>query len=368
MTTGHIGAANADLSVLLKRNRRDADAHFIAGLGRLLPGSGHLAVRSFTDAIRADRSHVDAYRGRAWASLQQGKLGDAVRDFSEVLRLAPSDSDAYRGRGWAQLFEGNYVGAMTDFAALVDRAGFSSEVYAARGLALYLSGKPEGRNDIEAALMAPPANGAMQINNVAFDDHERLRKVQALLERQGNRDRSPAPWLVLAAVHHAAGNGSGSNAAFTRALAVDPNAVDVWMSRAKAAHAAGRYGESLRHLQQIIQLQPDNAEAHFRSALANAGFWRWELANTHCGRASELLPADPVIGEACTRITQMAAVQRQAAAERAARASDSSEAAAMAAVATGLLLLLGNSGGADTRPGGNAWLYQWGYHLTERRR
>jgi hypothetical protein len=73
------------------------------------------AIADFTRALRADPEYKDAFKGRAFAYMKQGKYQAALAEASALFRLYPADAGNYIVRGHIYKSRGDLALAASDF-------------------------------------------------------------------------------------------------------------------------------------------------------------------------------------------------------------------------------------------------------------
>ena len=74
------------------------------------------AIAAFTEAIRLDGKHANAWFARGFAYASRGHMAKAVADYSEAIRLDPAYAAAYHNRAAAYRELGDLHGAGADEA------------------------------------------------------------------------------------------------------------------------------------------------------------------------------------------------------------------------------------------------------------
>jgi tetratricopeptide (TPR) repeat protein len=301
-TTGRTGLAERDLEVLLAANPRDADAYFTRGLAHFASAT-KTAIAAFNQVIDLQPSHLDAYRGRAWARLVAGDFDAARSDFDQVIRRE-RDSEAFRGRGWANLNDGRHAQADEDFSQLLRLSPTDPEAHAARAAARYLAGRvQEARADVVASMRIQPIrNRARTFNEVRFDDFMRFRRARALLDGRLKRNRNDADALLVAAAiafrPFDDGGRAGGNRVeqdFTRAVQARPD-VDALMARGmlySTPFVRFDRDAAVADFTEVLRLSPNLVEAYMRRAIVR-GTTAEGLADAvaDAERALQLAPGD----------------------------------------------------------------------------
>ena len=93
------------------------------------------AIRDFDEAIRRDRSYVEAYYYRGLAKVNRGIFNEAIVDLNRVVRLDPDWRDAYFERGKAYGNLEQFDRAIKDFNQVIILDPENVEAYNTRGFA-----------------------------------------------------------------------------------------------------------------------------------------------------------------------------------------------------------------------------------------
>ena len=118
----------------------DAQTLFDRGLRRLQNDAYELAIADFTQAIRIDPEHADAFLGRGIAYRRKGEYDSAITDLDQALRLRPDDADALSARGQAYLGKEVYDSAIADFDEAIAMRPYDENLYVFRGVAHLANG------------------------------------------------------------------------------------------------------------------------------------------------------------------------------------------------------------------------------------
>ena len=113
------------------------------GLAHNSRGELDKAIADYTEAMRIDPRHVEAYNNRSVAYMGKGQYDKAIADCNVAIRLEPTLASAYRIRGLAYLLRGKYDQAIADYSKAIglDPTGFRS--YHNRGVAYQKKGELE---------------------------------------------------------------------------------------------------------------------------------------------------------------------------------------------------------------------------------
>ena len=91
------------------------------------------AVKHFTEAIKLNPDHADAYNNRGAAYYKKGDVDSAISDYTEAIQLNPDHADAYNNRGAAYYKKGDVDSAINDYTDAITRNSRSATVYNNRG-------------------------------------------------------------------------------------------------------------------------------------------------------------------------------------------------------------------------------------------
>ena len=117
-------AATGSLKVSMERGKSELERRRYAD-----------AVRWFSNAIRRDPAHAEAYKLRGTAQEKLGLPQKAVHDFTKYIELKPRDPAGYIGRADARNFNQEHAAALEDYNFAVKLSPSSVAAYIGRGLA-----------------------------------------------------------------------------------------------------------------------------------------------------------------------------------------------------------------------------------------
>jgi len=78
-------------------------------------GDNDRAIADYTEVIKLDPKHTDAYNNRGNAYYNKNNYDQAIADYTEAIRLNPKFADAYNNRGNAYLNKNDYNRAIADY-------------------------------------------------------------------------------------------------------------------------------------------------------------------------------------------------------------------------------------------------------------
>ena len=144
----HLDKAVAEYTEAIRRNPKDAGAHFSRGGVYKMREEWDRAFVDFTAAIQLDPNYAMAYSERGGIHGLKGQLDLAIADYTEAIRLNPNDARAYSGRGLAFHDSGELDRAVVDLTEAIRlNPGSASEYLVWRGNAYRLKGEQGKANE-----------------------------------------------------------------------------------------------------------------------------------------------------------------------------------------------------------------------------
>jgi len=227
-----------------------ADAAFAGALGHWRAERLPAAHAACLEALGHDADHVGAAVLASEILLRAGEPRPAVALLEHVARRAPDDGAALQLLARAQRSAGDLAAAERSAAAARARSPGSAEAAAEHALALIELGR------------ADEAAAALEIAAAMAGDDARAHWVLAdtLLRLGRERPDSPAGWRDRA---------GRAQAAFARALTLDPDAATWHAIEALRCAGAGRREEARGLIARGLALMPGDAELGHMAAAAD---------------------------------------------------------------------------------------------------
>ena len=219
INAGVLALARNDLPAALARLTRavaQAPGNAIArnnlGFAQLRASRIDEALKSFERAIGAKADYAQAHNNRGIALVRLGRRAEAIAAFARALECDPAQVDAAVNLGDARADAGDAEGAAAAFDAALARAPGHVAARSGRAFATALAG------DLDASRAA--------LESIVTDHSD-----------------SASAWQTLGAVANWAHDHERAEAAFARALALDPACDDAKFGVASTLLARGRYRE-----------------------------------------------------------------------------------------------------------------------------
>ena len=110
----------------------EADDAYQRGVAAQKAQRGQEAEAAFTEAIKLDARHVEAYLARARLYIAREDLEKAIADLDKAIELDPQRARSWFARGQAYVMGNDDTGALRDFAAALKLDPKLAEAYSAR--------------------------------------------------------------------------------------------------------------------------------------------------------------------------------------------------------------------------------------------
>lgn len=208
------------------------------------------------------------YLERGDSYLSAGRDAAAVIEYRNAIRQKPAWSEAYRRLGDAFMTQGDSEEAYRAFANAIqlNPGDIHSQVEAGR--LLYSAGRyNEALLRAENALERDNRNGDAQVLwGRILGKLGRYQEALSQLEETLDVDHRAEVYNALGEVMLAAGNQTGAEAAFRRAVARDPESVDAHLALAQFFSAVGNMREAELELTRTAAAHPANETAQRAAA------------------------------------------------------------------------------------------------------
>jgi tetratricopeptide (TPR) repeat protein len=255
-------------------------------------GNREKALGDLGKAIELDPEGTGPLLRRAVLRLHAGELGPAHTDASEAIRRQPEEAQAWVLRGTIRTSQGQPERALSDLERAIEIDPRAAEAHFRRGLALLKLGDTERAEAAFAVAVGLDGDYAGAVLESVRDSTTGEIRARAAVEQareflqKGNLAAAVTSFLValqfveedphilrsLGDAYAAMGRPDEAVAAYSRALAMDPDLVGALFARGFAHQQAGRLDEAEADYRAVLERQPDNALA--LNAIGNVHFAR----------------------------------------------------------------------------------------------
>lgn len=110
------------------------------------------AIASYTEFLKANPNHAEAYSNRGFSKAMLDDLRGALLDFDRAIELEPNNADAYNGRGNVNAMSGNLPASIRDFNRSIRCNRNFADAYYNRAISRHGLGDRRGaRSDLAQA-------------------------------------------------------------------------------------------------------------------------------------------------------------------------------------------------------------------------
>jgi tetratricopeptide (TPR) repeat protein len=280
---------------VLDKNPSDVDAHVVMGRLRLAKRESAEAALEFREALRLDPHHARARFDLGQALLQAGNVQQAKVEFREAVASAPDLTEAVLALARINLQTGAVSSAIEDLERLVARDPRQLEAHALLGSAYLANREParateefrrlkamspkdargpylvgvglraqgrstEARAEFETALAMAPGyvEPLAQLVGMALADKRADAALAVATKQMGLAPRSGGVQRLVGIVQLARHDDAAAEAAFLKAIELEPTLLSAYMELGAMYRKSGRYGDALARVSDGLKASPGN--------------------------------------------------------------------------------------------------------------
>jgi putative PEP-CTERM system TPR-repeat lipoprotein len=282
-------------------------AHYMLALSQAASGNNSAALSAAKDAVARSAMLADAVFLLGELQLQAGDTVGAITGLKAYLEKQPKDARAWEALGKAQLRTRDGAGARESFEKTVELAPASPRGPYLVGLALRGQGKPaEARLQFEKALaMASGFTEPLeQLATMSFAEKNPQAAI-ARIERQALLEpKSAAIQYLLGRAYQAGGDPKQAEKAFLKAIELNPQAAQAYVSLGQMYGASKEYDRSIAELDKALAARPDQPAALMLKSIAQQ--MKGDAAGARAGY-EKLVGANPRFAPAANNLAWMLA-------------------------------------------------------------
>ncbi|MES1026073.1 tetratricopeptide repeat protein [Gloeocapsa sp. BRSZ] len=140
-----------------------------------LEGDKQGAIEYYTQAIKLDPNHTDAYNDRGLARLALGDPQGAIADYTQAIKINPRHAQIYNNRGTARLAVQDLQGAIADYTQAIKINPLLEDSYLHLAQLYRQSGlNRENSGDVTGAI-AEYTQAIQVLNQMPSSERSRLR-------------------------------------------------------------------------------------------------------------------------------------------------------------------------------------------------
>ncbi|MFC5666554.1 tetratricopeptide repeat protein [Kitasatospora misakiensis] len=253
------------------------------------------AVADYTAVIECDPNYAEYHfdRGMLWRDL--GEPERALADYEQAIRLSPPFPEAYFNRADVLAELGDTEAAVADFGYVLQLDPEFDDARLNRAALLLDAGAPDlARADILAGLERTPKNARLLSlkGQLLVAEDDLAAAAEAYRDALAVDPEYAEAWALLGGLRYQEGDLDAAGSHLVRAveLSAEPG---IRFNLAVVHHDAGRYGEAVRLLDEVVEATED-VDARLQRARCLIGLDRTEAARADLRACLE---ADPGAAE-----------------------------------------------------------------------
>jgi tetratricopeptide (TPR) repeat protein len=266
------------------------------------------AISEYKQAMEADPDSLFLRVNLAELYARANRVGDAVREAEAVLKVNPDQQDAHRllanlylhNLGETQpekVAKDSLHKAIEHFEALTRLDPTDTDSYITLGRLYRLNNEPSKAEEIfRKALNADPnSRSALVYLAQLYSDQGAYDQAVELLKKipEGEMDVQTRSLLGLAYLQ--AGDFDNAAATYEKALAQEPENLDVRRAYAEALLRRGKSAEARTELQRVLKSDPEDGNSHLRLGQLDRQEGNFDSARKELERAKTLMPDNPEV-------------------------------------------------------------------------
>lgn len=259
LTRGETTSAIQEFQAVLKSEPRMPAAHYQLALAHIQSGNIQQAKTELRDVISTAPRLVEATLLLADLNIQSGAVQPAIEDLERVLKVQPQASTAYVLLGRAYIAQRQPAKAIETGRRLVAVAPKDPRGAYIVGLGLLAQGKrAEARREMEAALELSPGflDPLFQIVQLSLLDKQPDAALAIARKQAALVARSAPHQMLLAGVHVARRETALAEAAYLKAIELQPGMTEPYRMLAALYAGSNRHDQALARLGDALKTNP----------------------------------------------------------------------------------------------------------------
>jgi tetratricopeptide (TPR) repeat protein len=266
------------------------------------------AISEYKLAMEADPDSLFLRVNLAELYWRVSRVGDAVREAEAVLKINPDQEDAHRllanlylhNLGEAQpekVAKDSLHKAIEHFEALVRLNPTDIDSYVTLGRLYRLNNESSKAEEVfRKALNADPnSKSALVYLAQLYSDQGAYDQTVELLKKIPESEMDAQTLSLLGLAYLQAGNFDNAAATYQKALAQEPENLDVRRAYAEALLRRGKTVEARSELQRVLKSDPEDGNSHLRLGQLDRQEGNFDSARKELERAKTLMPDNPEV-------------------------------------------------------------------------
>jgi len=257
-------AAAATLNAPSIVNGRWPQAHLLLGQIEASKGQNDKALEHLQKALQLDAAYTPARLAMAELLLRMRRTDDAGIEAQKVLDVDRNSVQARLLKASVDAIKGKFADAEQEFADLQKSDPNNPNVHLRSGLYYQIRGKNADaeKSLLRALQLAPESDEILrQVTQYYVANRATDRALELINATVPDSKKRAVHYELIGLVNSNAARSAPAEAAFKKALQMEPDRIDAKAALASEYVNSKRYDEALQQLDQVIQQAPRNANA-----------------------------------------------------------------------------------------------------------
>lgn len=306
ISDGQLNDAISTLQTVIKNDPNHAEAHYVFGIGLEKQGNLERAESEWREAVRLRPNLLDAHRALAAAAMRQGDMSSLDQSATRIISLQPGSPEGYGLRALSNINRQHFSEAEEDIRKAIALAPQSSFGYLQMGnLRSAQKRYPDAAKAYQEALdRSPNSSDALR----GLMNSYLLQKQTDLAISAANAQIAKSPSndkfydLLGTTLFKDKKDAKGAEAAFTKAIQLDPNNSDAIMKLGQVEALTGKPDQAIALYQKAIRDQPHQTGFFVLLGQLYESKQDWKSAQDAYQGALAINPQDPFASDRMAQV------------------------------------------------------------------
>jgi tetratricopeptide (TPR) repeat protein len=238
-------------------SNKDAESWFQKGKDLFNQSKYDESIQCFDEAIKLNRSYIDAWGYKTRSLAVQGKSDEAIQCLDEAIKLNPQSDKLLMAKGGILLLMGRYDETIQCSNDAIELNQSYLEARGLKGMALHLQGKYDEAIQCydEGISINPQSAFLWEAKGMTLDAQKRYDEaIQCYNEALKINPQNDEVWLNKGNVFSDQGNYDEAIQCYDEAIKIDPQEGFYWNNKGEALQKSGRSTEANEAFDKVREL------------------------------------------------------------------------------------------------------------------
>ncbi|MGB6130435.1 MAG: tetratricopeptide repeat protein [Acidobacteriaceae bacterium] len=260
ISAGDVSDAIPTLQAVIRNSPDNSEAHYALGLAFRKQGNPERAQGEWREALRLNPDSLGAERALADSAMEQGDMRSLDGDAMQLIRMEPGSPQGYSLRALAEINLKEYGPAEQDIQKAIAVAPQSGYGYVQLGNLRFAQQRYADAQTAYRTALDRDSGSLDAVRGLAntYIAEKQVDKAVAAVNAgiAGSPSDSNLYTLLGSILFHNRRDLSGAEAAFSRAVSLDPHNVDAWLQLSEAQATQGKVDLAISTSQQALKINP----------------------------------------------------------------------------------------------------------------